>query len=89
MSGQPVTRVDNSAFHPGPGALTAPPFQGRLQINPTQMQFAPELANSGVGGRDARLFPGSHLDFLRWRTFWFRSSAGRWWERVRCSAIGA
>jgi CubicO group peptidase (beta-lactamase class C family) len=64
MSGQPVTRVDNSAFHPGPGALTAPPFQGRLQINPTQMQFAPELANPVIEGRDARLFPGSHLDFF-------------------------
>jgi len=28
------------------------------------MQFAPELANSGSAGRDARLFPGSHLDYF-------------------------
>jgi len=50
MSGQPVTRVDNSASIRAGGTHRAP-FPGRLQINPTRCSSAPELANSGVGGR--------------------------------------
>jgi CubicO group peptidase (beta-lactamase class C family) len=62
-TGQAVTLLDNSAFYPGHGSLAAPPFRGRLRLAQTTMQFKPELANPLVGGRDARLFPGLHLDF--------------------------
>jgi CubicO group peptidase (beta-lactamase class C family) len=55
--------LDNATFRPGPGAAAAPPFQGSLQIRQTPMHFAPELVISHVGGRDARLFPESGLDF--------------------------
>jgi len=63
MSGQPVELLDNSAFYPGPTAVAAPSFRGSLRISRTRMQFAPELADPLVGGRDARLFPGVELNF--------------------------
>jgi hypothetical protein len=54
--------LDNCAFYPGPGARAAPAFRGRLQVTPTQLQFAPDLTDPLVAGRDARLFPGFNLD---------------------------
>jgi hypothetical protein len=63
LGGQAVALLDNAAFYPEPGSLAAPPFHGRLRIAQAAMQFEPQLANPVVGGRDARLFPGLHLDF--------------------------
>jgi CubicO group peptidase (beta-lactamase class C family) len=56
--------IDNSAFHPGPGAGPAPLFCGSLHIASVPMQFVPELTHPVVAGRDARLFPGVTLDFF-------------------------
>ena len=56
--------LPNAAFHPQPGAGSAPELCGTLRIAPVRLQTLPELAHPRIDGRDARIFPGMTLGFV-------------------------